>query len=237
MAKLARINCKESLTFVKVKLYRIADSRDAGQTGINCNPGCCVDHQVSPSFRQTEFHQGLISALFVPGNRKLLNAVKIIYQLKQKVMKSIISKAVMLVAIAAALISFTPNFGGEGFEILLNGKAVLQQFGKDLNTAKTLQLNSASPNDKITIRYWHCGREGKNRIVTIKDSQDRVIKKWLFKDAGTAVGDMSCSAQDILSLSKAGNTVFKIYYSSSELPEGRMLTTLIFNKNSLTARK
>lgn len=152
-------------------------------------------------------------------------------------MKSIIGKTMMLVAIVTALLSFTPNFGGEGFEILLNGKVVLQQYGKDLNTAKTLELNSGSPNDKITIRYWHCGKEGKNRIVTIKDGQDRVIKKWLFKDAGTVAGDMSCSAQDILSLSKAGNTVFKIYYSSSELPEGRMLTTLVFDKNSLAARK
>lgn len=152
-------------------------------------------------------------------------------------MKSIVTKAAMLLAIAAALLSFTPNFGGEGFEILLNGKVVLQQYGKDLNTAKTLELSPGSPNDKITIRYWHCGREGKNRIVTIKDGQDQVIKKWLFKDAGKAAGDMSCSARDILSLSKAGNTVFKIYYSSSELPEGRMLTTLVFDKNSIAARK
>lgn len=152
-------------------------------------------------------------------------------------MKSIISKAMMLVAVAAALISFTPNFGGEGFEILLNGKVLLQQYGKDLNTVKTLELNPGSPNDKITIRYWHCGREGKNRIVTIKDGQDKIIKKWQYKDANTAVGDMSCRVQDIISLSKGGNNVFKIYYESTELPAGRMLATMVFDRNIIAARK
>lgn len=152
-------------------------------------------------------------------------------------MKSIITKSMLLLAVAAALVSFTPRFGGEGFEILLNGKVLLQQFGKEMNSGKVLQLNAGSPTDKITIRYWHCGKEGKNRTVTIKDGQDKIIKQWHYKDAGPSNSYMSCSVQDILSLSKAGNNVFKIYYASSELPEGRMLTTVVFDKDSLVARK
>jgi hypothetical protein len=152
-------------------------------------------------------------------------------------MKRIISKTFTLVAIAAVLLSFSPNFGGEGFEIYLNGKMVLQHYGKDMDNVKTLQLNSASPNDKLTISYYHCGRVGKNRIVTIKDGQDNVIKVWRFKDAETAAGTMSCSVQDILSLKKGGNNVFKLYYSSSELPNGRMLTSVIFENNKITASK
>jgi len=150
-------------------------------------------------------------------------------------MKSIISKTLMLVAIAATLLSFTPNFGGEGFEISLNGKIVLQQFGKEMETVKTLQLSAASPNDQLTIRYHHCGKVGKNRVVTIKDAQDNLVKEWHFKDVATAVGGMSCSVQDILSLKKGGNNVFKIYYSSTELPQGRMLTSVVFENNKTAA--
>ena len=148
-------------------------------------------------------------------------------------MKSIISKTLMLVAIAATLLSFSSKFspaspvGGEGFEISLNGKIVLQQFGKDMENVKTLQLSSASANDKLTIRYHHCGKVGKNRIVTIKDEQNKLIKEWHFNDASTAPGDMSCSVQDIISLKKGSNNVFKIYYSSSELPNGRQLASVI----------
>ena len=150
-------------------------------------------------------------------------------------MKSIICKSMMLVAVAAALLSFSANFGGEGFEISLNGKIVLQQYGKDLYNVKSLKLNTSSPNDKLTIRYWHCGKEGKNRIIAIKDVQDKLIKEWRFRDAGTANGDMSCNVQDILSLKKEGNNVFKLYYSSSELPGGRMLTS-ITTGNTVAAR-
>ena len=152
-------------------------------------------------------------------------------------MKSMITKAMMLIATAAALLSFSPNLGGEGFEILLNGKVLLQQFGKDLNTVKNLQLSEVSASDKLTIRYYHCGHVGKNRIVTIKDEQDKILKQWRYRDSESNVSEMLCTAQDIISLKKAGNSVFKIYYSSSELPGGRMLASVIVgNGNSMAHR-
>jgi hypothetical protein len=142
-------------------------------------------------------------------------------------MKTTISKAFALVAIAATLFSFTTNFGGEGFEILVNGKAVLQKFGGDLDKVNVLQLGKTQSTDKLTFRYYHCGRVGKNRIVTIKDGKDNVVKVWQFKDVPTPVGDMSCTMQDLLSLQKNGNTTFKIWYSSSELPKGRQLVSVV----------
>ena len=95
-------------------------------------------------------------------------------------MRSIISKTFTLAAIAATLLSFTTHFGGEGFEISLNGKVVLKQYNKELEEIKTLQLSSASPDDLLTIRYYHCGKVAKNRIVTIKDGQNKIIKEWRF---------------------------------------------------------
>lgn len=151
-------------------------------------------------------------------------------------MKSIITKAMMLVATAAALLSFSPNFGGEGFEILLNGKVLLQQFGKDLNTVKNLELSQVSASDRLTIRYYHCGHVGKNRVVTIKDEQDRILKQWRYKDSESSVSEMLCTAQDIITLKKAGNSVFKIYYSSSELPGGRMLASVVVGNNSVVRK-
>lgn len=158
-------------------------------------------------------------------------------------MKTIISKIFVLVVIAAALLSFSPNSpqgsasGGEGFEISLNGKIVLQQFGKDMDVVKNLKISISSPNDKLNIRYYHCGRIGKNRVVTIKDVQDKLIKEWKFKDAQTAIGDMSCTVQDLISLKTGSNNVFKLYYSSSELPQGRMLASVSLGNNNLAARK
>lgn len=151
-------------------------------------------------------------------------------------MKLIISKAMTLVATAAALLSFSSNFGGEGFEISLNGKLLLQQFGKDLNTVKTLQLNQNSPNDKLAIRYYHCGRVGKNRTIAIKDAQDKLVKEWHFADAASPISDMSCPVKDIVGLKKNSNVFFKLYYSSAELPNGRQLVSVIIGNNSVASR-
>ncbi|HMU08520.1 MAG TPA: hypothetical protein PKC54_00820 [Ferruginibacter sp.] len=151
-------------------------------------------------------------------------------------MKKMITRAMMLVATAAALLSFSYNFGGEGFEILLNGKPLLQQFGKDMNSVKNLQLSQVLATDKLTIRYYHCGRVGKNRVVTVKDGNNNVLKQWRYRDSESAVGEMQCSAPDIITLKKAGTSVFKIYYSSSELPNGRMLASVTVG-NSEVARK
>lgn len=141
-------------------------------------------------------------------------------------MKSVIGKTLTLVILAATLFSFTSNYGGEGFEISLNGKVLLQQFGINMDVIKTLQLNSASPGDQLSIRYYHCGKAGKNRIVTIRDGQNKIVKEWHFKDAQSPVSDMSCPVKDLLSLKKESNQILKLYYSSSELPTGRQLAAV-----------
>jgi len=143
-------------------------------------------------------------------------------------MKSIISKTCMLVAVATMLFSFAPNFGGEGFEISLNGKVLVQQFGKNMDVVKTLNLETASPNDLLTIRYHHCGKVGKNRVIAIKDGQGKLLKEWRFKDVAEPVGEMSCKVQDLLNLKKGNDAVLKLYYASTELPNGRQLAAVSF---------
>ena len=145
-------------------------------------------------------------------------------------MKTFISKTFALVALAATMLSFTANspVGGEGFEIFVNSKVVLQQFGKNMDNIKILQLNPASPNDKLTIRYHHCGQVGKNRFVTVKNADNNPLKVWHYTDAVTPIGDMSCTVKDLLSLQKSGNNVLKIFYSSNELPKGRQLADIVF---------
>ena len=141
-------------------------------------------------------------------------------------MKSIISKTFALVAIAVSLLSFTPNFGGEGFEISLNGKVVLKQYNKELDVVKTLQLSAAAPDDQLTIRYYHCGKVAKNRVVSIRDGQNKLLKEWHFKDVEIPFGEMTCKVQELINLKKGSNQVLKLYYASSELPDGRQLATV-----------
>ncbi|MEO6232303.1 MAG: hypothetical protein ABIP10_19390 [Ferruginibacter sp.] len=151
-------------------------------------------------------------------------------------MKRMIIKTMTLVAISATLFSFT-NLGGEGFEISLNNKVVVQHYGKPDNAPKSFRLNSYSANDQLSVKYHHCGKVGKNRVLTIKDKQNKILKEWRFADVTVPVAPMSCNVKDILSLGKTNESELKLYYTSSELPDGRMLAIIIVENNIVAKNK
>ncbi len=132
-----------------------------------------------------------------------------------------------ILALAAMLFSFSNKVGGEGFEIYLNNKVVLQQFGNEMKVVKTLRLDQSNENDELSVRYHHCGKVGKNRVITIKDGNDNVLKQWKFSDASSASASMTCKVKDILALQKGKDKTIKLYYSSTELPQGRQLASIV----------
>lgn len=151
-------------------------------------------------------------------------------------MKSIFLKSTLLLMMVFSLFSFSNLPGGEGFEVYLNNKMIMQRFGNQLNSPQTIQLSDGSINDEITIKYHHCGRVGKNRVLTIKDGQEKILKEIRFADENNPVAGMSCKVKDIISLKKGNNTVLKLYYTSSELPNGRLLASIITGSNTTAGR-
>jgi len=139
--------------------------------------------------------------------------------------KLIIAKS-LLILLGTTLFSFSSERGGDSFEIVLNGKKVLQQFVYASKGVQTIQLTQTSDNDKLDIYYNHCGQVGKNRYVTIKNENDQPIKVFKFADAVDKNGAMSFKLKDILSLRKNKTDKLNVFYSSSELPSGRTLATI-----------
>lgn len=148
-------------------------------------------------------------------------------------MKSMIIKSLVMAVASIAFFSFTNKPGGEGFEIYLNNKVVLQQFGSKMDDIKSLLVNQGSA-DQLSIKYHHCGRAGKNRTVTVKDSQNKILKEWKYADVKDAYAAMNCNVKDITVLKKQ-NGALKLYYSSSELPNGRLLALIEVRTGVTTA--
>ena len=149
--------------------------------------------------------------------------------------KLIVAKS-LLILVCAALFSFSSKKGGDSFEIMLNGKRVLQQFVYASKGVQTIQLAATSDNDKLDIYYSHCGQVGKNRYITIKNEKDQPIKVWKFADAVDKNGAMSFKLKDILSLRKNKTDKLNLFYNSSELPAGRTLATIAGDETGI-ARK
>ena len=73
-------------------------------------------------------------------------------------MKSIFGKAMMLDLLFAALLSFLP-LRRRRIRSLPEWKVLLQQFQKDMNTVKNLRIGKLNLQDKLSIRYYHCGQK------------------------------------------------------------------------------
>jgi hypothetical protein len=148
-----------------------------------------------------------------------------------KPIKKIISIA-LLSPVLMVLFSFSNHKGGEGFEVYLNSKLVLQQFGSQLNNVKNIQLDKSDAASQLSVKYFHCGQAGKNRSITIKDENNKILKEWHYPDVSAAnlsITDVSMNfkVSDILNLQKSNTGRLNLYYSSHELPKGRLLATLV----------
>lgn len=139
-----------------------------------------------------------------------------------------------LAAICLTLLSFSSKPGGEGFEVFLNNKLILQQFGTAMNKVQSVSLPEGTATDQLVIRYHHCGKSGKNRTITVKNEEEKVLKVYTYTDNPDPVAAMSCKVNELFLLQKGISKQLKIYYTSSELPGGRQLATIQFSKNNQT---
>jgi len=155
-------------------------------------------------------------------------------------MQTFIKKPVtgfLLLAICLGFSSFSDRKGGDSLEIYLNNKLVLEQFMYRDKSVKSLVLTDANYNDKLSIRYSHCGQPGKERSITLKDAQDRIVKKWTFANAGNSNTTMSCDVKEIMDLQKTkGNITLRLCYTSVELPNGLVLVSITKGSSSVASR-
>jgi|SRR6218665_80287 len=146
--------------------------------------------------------------------------------------KSFNFHALRIVPLAVLLLtffSFSVKPGGEGFEIFKNNKLVLQQFGSDMEKIKTLQLDNVSSSDQLTIRYYHCGRIGKNRHIILRSSDNKELKNWQFANMSSKDQGMSFRPADVFTAKGKKATLVNVYYTSTEIPRERHLVTLQLN--------
>lgn len=145
-------------------------------------------------------------------------------------------RSMLFIMLCTLLFSFKGTFGGDSFEIYLNNKLVFQQFVSLKEGIKTFQLDQSSYNDQVNIYYSHCGKTGKARTIAIKDEQNNLLKEWHFNDAADNSQSMSCRAKELLDFQKKGVSQINLYYSSKELPAGKLLATITLASDKKAAR-
>lgn len=147
--------------------------------------------------------------------------------------KAIAIKSLGLVALFATMSSFSGTWGGDSYRIYVNNKLVMEELVYNQKSVKSIQLNQNAVNDQVSVYYSHCGKTGTARHIAIKDAKDKVLKEWNYADVSGKEAAMSCKAKEILALQKSGERL-NMYYSSKEMPSGKMLAYVLLTKDNVT---
>ena len=140
---------------------------------------------------------------------------------------------VAAVLFCTAFFSFSGTGGGDVFAVFLNGKQVHLQAVHVDKSIKTLTLPAGSLTDRIEVFYSHCGQPGKNRVLTIRNEKNAVIRKLSFGNGKDNRSLMGFSRKEL----GAGNTErLRLYYASKELPEGKLLAVFNWRQNSTVSK-
>jgi len=143
------------------------------------------------------------------------------------------AKLLALVVFSTVFSSFSGNWGGDSFKIFIDKKLVVQDYVSNSSGVKSFQVDASNASAQVDIYYSHCGQTGKSRNITIKDGENHLLKQWNFSDASGSNTSMSCKVKDLLNLGKAnGVSKLNLYYSSKELPNGRLLAAVLLNTDN-----
>jgi hypothetical protein len=157
-------------------------------------------------------------------------------------MKKIISfswvNAMLGLALCSFLFAFANLPGAHSVQVYLDNKMVIDQYIGHKTGAPKLTLDNAKKYNQLIVKYNECGRTVSGRKITIKDSNDKVLKDWRFEGSSTGFDKpMECSMKEIVSLKQKGSNTLKLFYSSADFPEGQEFASLVFSGDETTASK
>lgn len=154
-------------------------------------------------------------------------------------MKTVNSFLIVVFAVMiTALYSFVSPTGGEGFQIYVDNKLVLEKFHHDMKKPTNLKLNPASANSRLEVKFYHCGLAGKSRSLSLKDAGQKLLKQWDFTNEEGKNFAVTIPVKELINFQqKAGDATLYLYYSSKEAADGRLLTGLVRAERNVNTSK
>jgi hypothetical protein len=159
--------------------------------------------------------------------------------LKMHVRKNFM-KMMLMMLLSLSILSLSARGGIDSYAIYLNDKLLVRQSLDKPLDLKMLPLTAANKSDNLVIEYMQCNapsKVGKNRAITIRDAEGRIIKEWKFKDSDGSNTTMVIPVSEILVLQNQAHGSLSFYYSADGLHKVQKLAALQRVKKLNTAKK
>ncbi len=155
--------------------------------------------------------------------------------MKHNHLSGIFRFSLLLLLLGIGLPSYRSALGGEGFQVYLNQKLIMQKFGKELAQPALLQIDP-SQEQQLRIIYHHCGKAGKNRQLTLRDESEQVLKVWKYANSSQPASPMELNLAAVAQTGQSkARGKWSLHYNSSELQNERQL--LVIEKSAAIARR
>jgi hypothetical protein len=139
--------------------------------------------------------------------------------------------------VCATLLSFSLKFGGDSYTIHLNNKQLVQHYVHSKSSTPSISLNPRSGTDQVSVYYSECGKIGSQRKLTLKDNQDNILKEWGYANAKEEHTPMTFTTKEVTAANKNKVNTLKLYYTSNEVSNGRLLATISLGDAAASTRK
>ena len=145
---------------------------------------------------------------------------------------------VSLFAIVAFFSAFISPAGGEGFEIYVDNRLLIQKFNTDMKQLTNLQLSGSNAKSELKVKFYHCGMSGRDRSLSLRNANNQLLKQWQFSNSDGKNFAVIVPVREILALQqKSGNATLYLYYASKEASGGRLLTGIVRKEKGSSATK
>jgi hypothetical protein len=135
------------------------------------------------------------------------------------------SRALLAVMMCFILASFDMKPGSHSFQVFLDDRLVIERYARADMEAPTIDISGQ--HKTIDVRYSECGRTVSGRKLTLKDSNNNVLKIWQYDGTSSGLTDaMACPVRDIVAIAKERGTTFRLSYSSNDFPAGFHIVTV-----------
>ncbi len=132
-------------------------------------------------------------------------------------------------AIAILGMSATTLAGIDSYEVYLDNKLLIRQSMAEPLDLKTLAITDANRSQKLIIKYLQCNapnQTGKNRAISVRDENGKIIREWKFKNAEKQGSVMEIPVSEVLALQKSATSTLALYYSADGMEKTQKLAAL-----------
>jgi len=146
--------------------------------------------------------------------------------------------ALVGIAFSGLLFSFSTSTGSgaHSVQIYLDSKLIIEQYIDSRTATPKLVLDPSEKYNQLIVKYNECGRTVSGRKITLKDDHNKVLKDWAFEGQATGFKEsMTCSVKEILALKPKGSNTLKLFYSSTDFPDGSQIASVVIGDKTSTA--